>query len=92
MTVLHNYIDHFRRCYLLAFPDGTIHAKRDSPAVSVMLLNEIWNWKQMGASTEDVISRLRPRTVPSGYSYNTWISGMFYVRGRLVTEMVHQLL
>ena len=29
-----------------------------------------------GASDKDVITRLRQRTVPDGYSYHTWIPGL----------------
>lgn len=32
---------------------------------------------KQSASFEDVIDRLRPHTVPSGYTYSTWKPGMF---------------
>ena len=67
----------FRKCILkcVGLPDSTVKAHRHNPAVTSLLLNEIWNWKQLGASIHDVICRLRPKTVPSGYTYKTWIPG-----------------
>ena len=50
-------------------------AKRNNPAVSKELLEEILSWKIEGASNIDVITRLRQRTVPRGYEYHSWIPG-----------------
>ena len=57
--------------------DGTITAECENPAVPQSLLLEIWRWMNQGASFEDAVERLRPRTVPPGYSFHTWKSGMF---------------
>ena len=39
--------------------DGTIEAQLPSPCVSLDLLQEIVSWKRDGASSVDVIGRLR---------------------------------
>lgn len=57
--------------------DGSIVAKQPTSAVSATLLREIWRWLQMGLSMTDVVSRLRTRTVPKGYSYHMWKPGMY---------------
>lgn len=49
--------------------DGAITAEVDNPAVSLSLLKEILYWKAEHCSDKDVIARLRPRTVPTGYQY-----------------------
>ena len=54
-------------------------AERPNPAVSSSLLQEIWNWKQKGVSMTDIVSRLRTRTVPSGYPYHTWKPGKYSI-------------
>ena len=38
-------------------------------------LTEIWKWMNEKASLEDVVVRLRPRTVPNGYNYHMWKAG-----------------
>lgn len=60
--------------------DGKVHvtAINPNPAVSTELLIEISGWMQSGATIEDVIDRLRTRTVPNGYSYRTWIPGIWH--------------
>ena len=55
--------------------DGTIVAKESNPAVHDDLLEEIWKWKADGLSEDDVIDRLRCRTVPSGYALSPWVKG-----------------
>ena len=52
--------------------DSTVQAKLPNPAVSTHLLMEIMKWKEEDAQ-EDDITRLRPRTVPIGYTPTTWI-------------------
>ena len=39
------------------------------------LLEDIEEWKYHGASDDDVVCRLRLRTVPSGYAYSMWTKG-----------------
>ena len=56
--------------------DGTIVAEIPNPAVPKKLLEELWHWKQNGVSIEDSIDRIRPRTVPTGYSFSNWRPGM----------------
>jgi len=47
--------------------------------VSNELLTEIMAWKNEGSSTNDVITRLRLRTVPSNYPVHNWIDGKEFV-------------
>ena len=42
-------------------------------------LIEIYGWMEHGATLSDVIDRLRPRTVPSGYTYSMWKLGKITV-------------
>lgn len=55
--------------------DGSINAQRKNAAVSEELLKEISSWRDEGATNEDVLTRLRQRTVPKGYTYHTWNPG-----------------
>ena len=41
------------------------------------VLSEIFAWKQEGATLDDVVTRLRVRTVPSGYTIHNWIDGKY---------------
>ena len=54
--------------------NGRLVAQSPNPAIS-SLLAEIWKWMNKKASLEDVVVRLRPRTVPNGYEYHTWKAG-----------------
>ena len=53
-------------------PDGSIVATEQNPAVSAELLAEIFQWREAGATEDDVIERLRMRTVPPGYTPHLW--------------------
>lgn len=55
--------------------DGSIGSKHPNPAVPLSLLTEILEWREGGISMDDIVDRLRPRTVPSGYPYCTWKAG-----------------
>lgn len=55
--------------------DGSISAKRPNTAVSEELLKEISSWRDEGATDKDVLTRLRLRTVPEGYTYHSWNPG-----------------
>ena len=55
--------------------NGRLVAQSPNPAVSYSLFAEIWKWMNEKASLMDVVVRLRPRTVPSGYKYHTWKAG-----------------
>ena len=55
--------------------DGTVQAKLPNPAVSTHLLMEIMKWKEEGAQEDDIITRLRPRTVPIGYTQLGYLVG-----------------
>ena len=60
---------------LLANADGTITAETPSPSVPERLLKEIWQLRQSGLCYEDIIDRLRSRTVPQGYPIHSWKPG-----------------
>ena len=64
--------------YLLGVSDGDVVGEEPNPAVPTEVLTEILHLKKE-MSMEDVISRLRSRTVPPGYPYHTWriLSGKF---------------
>jgi len=54
--------------------NGNIKALLENPAVRSDVLSEIFAWKQEGATLDDVVTRLRVHTVPSGYA---WIDGKY---------------
>ena len=45
--------------------------KTPTPAVDENVLTKIDFWIQGGTSLEDIVDRLRPHTIPSGYTFNT---------------------
>ena len=50
-----------------------ITAEHDDVVVPCSALDEIWRWKRNRFVTqEDVVDRLRVRTMPSDYLYNSW--------------------
>lgn len=55
--------------------DGCISAECPDPAISQTILKEVWEWKRSGVNTDDIVDRLRTRTVPSGYPIHPWILG-----------------
>ena len=61
----------------IAYPDGTLLAEIPNPCVSTDLLREVMHLKAEGCTDEDVITLLRPRTVPKGYTCTTWTPGEF---------------
>lgn len=61
--------------YEIGKPDGTLGAQISNPAVPQTVLSEILSWRSEGATDMDVITRLRQRTVPSGYDIHSWIQG-----------------
>ena len=61
----------------IAYPDGAVLAEIPNPAVCTDLLREILHLKAKGCADQDVITLLRPRTVPKGYVYTTWTPGKF---------------
>lgn len=65
-------------CLFSVKPDGSLVAECDNPAVPMSYLHDIWMWMGEGATMEQVIDRLRPCTVPPGYTCNTWTPGWSY--------------
>lgn len=58
-------------------PDGSVVAECYNAAVTTSLLVEIQDWMCNGATMSDVIDRLRPRTVPTGYTPYSWHIGIY---------------
>ena len=56
--------------------DGTLVGERYNPAVPHHVLSEIAGWLEQGVTWGDILSRLRPHTVPAGYPYHTWHLGI----------------
>lgn len=56
-------------------PNGTVTTKSDDHIVPQSVLRDISRWKTEGISMSDIVDRLRPRTVPSGYKFHTWTPG-----------------
>ena len=61
---------------IVKLPNGTVVAESHNPAVPQYILNEIYSWMEQGACMEDVVERLRPRTVPCGYAFHNWRTGI----------------
>lgn len=55
--------------------NGTLAAMLPNNAVSLELLAEIQKWYLEGANQDDVVERLRLRTVPPGYKIHNWTEG-----------------
>ena len=55
--------------------DGILRAAVPNPAVGEKLLQEISTWMEEGCTMEDVVLRLRLRTVPNGYEPHNWCEG-----------------
>ena len=58
------------------FPDGSFTATIPNVAVGNTLLEQINGWIKVGVKEDDVIDRLRLKTVPSSYTYHTWTEGL----------------
>ena len=50
-------------------------AEVENKAVSSYILDEIHSWIKAGASSDDVIGRLRLQCVPPGFTPHPWIPG-----------------
>ena len=55
--------------------DGIIEAEVVNRAVPTKVLKEILTWKGEGCTIDDIVTRLRNRTVPSGYAHHMWSEG-----------------
>ena len=70
------YANNIILLYLIGqLPDGSIQAKDANSIVPESVLHLIWLLRKQGISFQDIVQRLRPRTVPSGYAYHNWIPG-----------------
>ena len=76
----HVFIYHDYVYYIAACPDGSVVAKVPNVAVSSKLLEEMLVWNKEGAAIDDVIIRLRQRTVPTGYAIHNWQPGKSKLR------------
>ena len=60
--------------------DGKVTAKVKNPAVTEEVLKSVYSWMMEGTIREDIIIRLRQKTVPSGNSYHYWSQGQLQYR------------
>lgn len=58
--------------------DGKIVAETPNAAIDKGILLEIAQWKDQGIEWSDIICRLRPCTIPTGYTYCPWRPGGSY--------------
>jgi hypothetical protein len=72
-------------------PNGQVEAVLSNPAVPAALLTEISLWLSQGLQWNDIISRLRPRTVPPGYAYNSWKPGKEETQVEMFRSVLAQL-
>ena len=64
-----------------------ITAEKPNPVVTPALLCEIWLLRTLQClSWDDIISRLRLRTVPAGYSCHAWKSGSIVIINFILKE------
>ena len=61
--------------WLTVAKDGKVTAKVKNPAVTEEVLKSVYSWMMEGTIREDIIIRLRQKTVPSGNSYYYWSQG-----------------
>jgi len=59
-------------CVYVELSNENIIAEEQDPTE---LIQQIWDWKCSELSTEDIISRLRSKTVPCGYPIHNWRDG-----------------
>lgn len=55
---------------------GQVVANNPHPCVNKDLLTEILKLKRQDFEWKDILNRLRPRAVPSGYTYHPWKTGI----------------
>ena len=61
----------------LELPDGNLVAECHSTPVPISVLQEIYSWKVNGLTMDDIVQRLRVKTVPNGQVFHSWRPGMF---------------
>ena len=54
-------------------------AEVENRAVSCFIVEEIHSWIEAGASSDDVLGRLRLRCVPPGFTPHPWIPGRIVI-------------
>ena len=60
-------------------------AEVENEAVPSSLVHEIHSWIEAGASSDDVIGRLRLRCVPPGFTPHPWTPGMSIIESGLLS-------
>ena len=70
---------------------GKVVATNPHPSVNEDLLTEILYLKRQELEWKDILSRLRPRTVPSGYTYHPWKTGMIIIMYMSVCKFKWQI-
>lgn len=61
----------------IGLPDESFTTASHKSPVNQEVLAEIHAWVGESCTMKDIIVRLRGRTVPEGYSYNSWIPGSY---------------
>lgn len=84
----------YNSTYIVACSGHEIKAEVPNPAVTTTLLKEIKEWTTEGAKLDDIVTRLRQRTVPTGYVIHNWDQGMYnldslYLQGIPVCVCMH---
>ena len=69
--------------------DGCVNAVQPNHAITTELLGKIKIWYSEGATTDDVIERLRLRTVPSGYAIHSWTEGKAIDKRSFMCPILH---
>ena len=92
ITLTRTYITNFYVFYAanIDSEDRSVAAYLPNPAINTELLKEIQQWYDQGATVDDVIDRLRLKTVPPGYVTHSWIEGAV-VRINCISNMVYSI-
>ncbi|XP_065899778.1 uncharacterized protein [Dysidea avara] len=76
---------------LKVMEDGHVAAVQPNPAITDELLGDIKVWYDEGATSDDVIERLRLRTVPTGYAIHSWTEGKTETKVEKLRSIMAQL-
>ena len=55
--------------------DGSVTAEQPNDAISEETLQMILDWKRSGLEMNNIIDRLRSKTIPPGYPIHPWCPG-----------------
>jgi len=60
------------------------------PAIKTAILKKLQQWYDQGATVDDVIDRLRLKTVSPGYVTHSWIEASV-LRNNCISNMMHSI-